>query len=243
MKECLYENSSGLIEAWTAALSPELDNRRLAQRLRFLGCSAHEAQSGLSRDSLFGPVKEPAALHLLERGLALFERSNSTKRSRSRQSSGKALPFGEVLAPSASAAASDLIRRERRRWLKLISRPARRALVRSLLERLCETAAPALTAATSGPTFAAGHLCCGRCGRIDLLLEAASRLADHTLRDAAVSQAMRIESQAQESGFYALNGADRGRLFAPSLFQGTSGIGYTFLRIVNPQLPSVLSLG
>jgi type 2 lantibiotic biosynthesis protein LanM len=101
----------------------------------------------------------------------------------------------------------------------------------------------AIADATSGPIFPAGHLCCGRCGRIELLLEAGNRLADNTLRDAAVSQAMLVESQARESGFYALNGADRGRLFAPSFFQGTSGIGYTFLRIMNPQLPSVLSLG
>ena len=101
----------------------------------------------------------------------------------------------------------------------------------------------AITDATSGPTFPAGHLCCGRSARIELLLEAANRLKDNSLRDVAVSQAMLVESQARESGFYALNGADRGRLFAPSFFQGTSGIGYTFLRIVNPQLPSVLSLG
>jgi hypothetical protein len=51
-----------------------------------------------------------------------------------------------------------------------------------------------------------------------LLLEAANRLADSTLRDAAISQAMVVKSQAEESGFYALNGAARGRLFAPSFF-------------------------
>ena len=56
-------------------------------------------------------------------------------------------------------------------------------------------------------------------------------------------RSMMIESQARESGFYALNGADRGRLFAPSFFQGTSGIGYTFLRILNLQLPFSSLLG
>ena len=101
----------------------------------------------------------------------------------------------------------------------------------------------AVVDATAGPNFPASHLCCGRCGRIELLLEAANHLADSALRDAAVSQAMMVESQAQESGFYALSGAHRGRLFAPSFFQGISGIGYTFLRILNPQLPSVLSFG
>ncbi|HXM03514.1 MAG TPA: type 2 lanthipeptide synthetase LanM, partial [Chthoniobacterales bacterium] len=101
----------------------------------------------------------------------------------------------------------------------------------------------AIADATSGPSFRQCHLCCGRCGRIELLLEAANRVADDTLREAAVSQATTIESEAKKSGFYALNGADRGRLFAPSFFQGISGIGYTFLRILNPQLPSVLSFG
>jgi hypothetical protein len=52
-----------------------------------------------------------------------------------------------------------------------------------------------------------------------------------------------LESHARESGFYALNGVDRGRLFAPPFLQGTSRIGYTFLRIVTPQLPFVLLLG
>jgi type 2 lantibiotic biosynthesis protein LanM len=120
---------------------------------------------------------------------------------------------------------------------------ARLAQFGGVTPEVSEEIQAAVADAASGPTFPAGHLCCGRCGRIELLLEAANRLNDDTLRDAAVSQAMLVESQARESGFYALNGADRGRLFAPSFFQGTSGIGYTFLRIVHPQLPSVLSLG
>ena len=100
----------------------------------------------------------------------------------------------------------------------------------------------AVADATSGPRLAAAHLCCGQCGRIELLLEAAGRLADNTLRRAAVSKAIAVESQAKESRFYPLTGANRGRLFAPSFFHGISGIGYTFLRIANSQLPSVLSL-
>ena len=139
-----------LMDVWTEALSPERDTRRLEQRLRFLGWSHDEARNRLSGDFLLDARKEPVALSLLESGLARFERSGPAKRTdsgRGRQSSGEALPFEEVLAPFAFAAASDLIRRERRRWLKLMSRPARRALVRSLLKRLCETAAPALSAA------------------------------------------------------------------------------------------------
>jgi type 2 lantibiotic biosynthesis protein LanM len=141
--------AANLIDAWTEALSPERDTRRLTQRLRFLGWSDAEARSRLSRDSLFGPIKEPAALSLLECGLALFEHSNpqSKESKKTGLSSGETLPFEEVLAPFAFAAASDLIRRERHRWLKPMSRPARRALVRSLRMRLCETAAPALAAA------------------------------------------------------------------------------------------------
>jgi type 2 lantibiotic biosynthesis protein LanM len=147
-----------LMDVWTEALSPERDTRRLEQRLRFLGWSHDEARNRLSGDFLFDARKEPVALSLLEGGLARFERSGPAIRTdsgRGRQSSGEALPFEEVLAPFAFAAASDLIRRERRRWLKLMSRPARRALVRSLLKRLCETAAPALSAALrrSSPLF------------------------------------------------------------------------------------------
>jgi type 2 lantibiotic biosynthesis protein LanM len=139
----------GLIDAWTAALSPELDIRRLQQRLRFLGLSDEEARSRLSRDSLFVPVRQPAALSLLNTGLALFERWNFERTSHrwNGEDSGAALPFEEVLAPFALAAASELIQKERHRWLKLMPRPARRSLVRSLLQRLCETAAPSLAAA------------------------------------------------------------------------------------------------
>jgi type 2 lantibiotic biosynthesis protein LanM len=150
MQQCAVQDNSGLIDAWTAALSEERDSRRLAQRLRFLGWSDAEAQTRLSRDILFDPVPRLGALSFLESGLALFERSNRIKRLHSRgsgQSPGETLPFEEVLAPFALAAASDLIRREKSRWLKLISRPARHALVRNLLERLCSTAAPALAAA------------------------------------------------------------------------------------------------
>src|SRR3981081_1125002 len=113
-----------LIDAWTEALSPERDSRRLAQRLRFLGWSADDARSRWARDCLFDAVKEPGARSLLESGLALFEHSNpqSKESKKTGLSSGETLPFEEVLAPFALAAASDLIRRERRRWLKPMSR-------------------------------------------------------------------------------------------------------------------------
>jgi lantibiotic modifying enzyme len=85
----------------------------------------------------------------------------------------------------------------------------------------------AIVDATSGPSFPAGHLCCGRCGRIELLLEAANRFADNTLREAAVQKGMMVESQAQESGIRILC-ADRGRLFALLFFRAFPALAIRF---------------
>ncbi len=100
----------------------------------------------------------------------------------------------------------------------------------------------AIADARHGPALTPTHLCCGETARIELLLEA-SKITPHAdLREAAVARARPILTQRNEAGHFPLTGADCGRLFAPSFFQGTTGVGYTFLRLLDPSLPSVASL-
>ena len=81
-------------------------------------------------------------------------------------------------------------------------------------------------------------LCCGRLGRVDLLLTAGLRLNRGALCDAASTLGRQTVARALREGRYS-TGADDG--FHPGLFQGLSGIGYQLLRLQNPaQVPSVL---
>ncbi len=100
----------------------------------------------------------------------------------------------------------------------------------------------ALRDATGGPALASAHLCCGCAARVEFLLEAAQARDDENLRTAARRVAGGIVAARRRDGFLPLLGADRGRLFAPSFFQGTAGIGYTFLRLAHPALPSIAGL-
>jgi type 2 lantibiotic biosynthesis protein LanM len=86
------------------------------------------------------------------------------------------------------------------------------------------------------------HLCCGGMGRVDVLIEGARRLGRPELLTAAHRQAGWAVRRAQRAGGYrtqsGLGTVD------PGFFSGTAGIGYTLLRLTNPEsLPSVLLWG
>ena len=77
-------------------------------------------------------------------------------------------------------------------------------------------------------------LCCGNCGRIDILLTAGRRLAQKEFCESAARQ-MSAVIRRRCNDSYAYNS---------SLFKGAAGIGYTCLRLVDTEklLPSVLLL-
>ncbi len=84
-------------------------------------------------------------------------------------------------------------------------------------------------------------LCCGHMGLIELLLSAQERLGDSDSGEAAHALMDRVQQRKQKRGRYDLSAARGSELFAPSLFQGIAGIGYTLLRLASPQsLPCLL---
>ena len=116
--------------------------------------------------------------------------------------------------------------------------PEVRAEIRGGLEDLCRGA--------EEHDFAAGEtddLCCGRMGQAEALLYAYSRLGEARYLAAAHREAAQVWHRARRRGRYdviAARGSDR---FAPTLFQGIAGIGYTYLRLALPaELPSVALL-
>jgi lantibiotic modifying enzyme len=99
----------------------------------------------------------------------------------------------------------------------------------------------------SGPEhFAAEErddLCCGHAGRIAVLQVAADRLGDESLREEARELAGRVLDRARSRGGFRFSSARGSDLYAPSLFQGAAGIGYTLLRLARPaELPCLLTL-
>lgn len=85
------------------------------------------------------------------------------------------------------------------------------------------------------------HLCCGTCGRAELLLTAAQRLERPELTTQATHWIEQISTRAAQRGGFILDPSHPRWTPHPELFQGTSGIGYTLLRQANPDmLPSIL---
>jgi lantibiotic modifying enzyme len=93
--------------------------------------------------------------------------------------------------------------------------------------------------ADSGPD----DLCCGHIGRIELLLYAYRRLGGGESLESAKALMARVLDRAQTEGRFQLSAARGTESFAPSLFQGIAGIGYTLLRLAEPEaLPCLLLL-
>jgi lantibiotic modifying enzyme len=83
------------------------------------------------------------------------------------------------------------------------------------------------------PMNANDHLCCGNSGRIDFLIEAGLKLDRPDLLAEARKRAVWMIQRREAKGQYTLN-AGKGKVFNPSLFQGTAGIGYELLRCAAP---------
>ncbi len=86
-------------------------------------------------------------------------------------------------------------------------------------------------------------LCCGHAGRIAVLQVAADRLGNESLREEARELAGRVLDRARSRGGFRFSSGRGTDLYAPSLFQGAAGIGYTLLRLARPaELPCLLTL-
>jgi lantibiotic modifying enzyme len=96
----------------------------------------------------------------------------------------------------------------------------------------------ALETTLAHPLTGLDHLCCGNFGRLDFLIEAASRLERPALLEAARARAATL---LRRPGGFTLSGPRPLHLTGPGFFQGLSGIGYELLRLVEPgELKSVL---
>ena len=83
-------------------------------------------------------------------------------------------------------------------------------------------------------------VCCGNMGRIELLVEASTRLnnAEYLQRAKIIGSA--VVERAKEQGYYSAGVKDG--IVVPSFHQGLAGIGYQLLRMANPTaIPSVLT--
>ena len=80
----------------------------------------------------------------------------------------------------------------------------------------------------------ADHLCCGAFGRVEILWTAGRVLGRPELCTHATEIAGQAVANAAQRGGYLLKVPSAGRFCARSLFLGTSGIGYTLLRLADP---------
>lgn len=85
------------------------------------------------------------------------------------------------------------------------------------------------------------HLCCGTCGRVEFLLTAARRLQRPELAAKAVDIVGQMLTRAGQREAFTFDSVLPGWIARPQLFYGTAGIGYTLLRLAQPDvLPSPL---
>ena len=82
-------------------------------------------------------------------------------------------------------------------------------------------------------------LCCGTMGGVELFYEIGKTYQNQKLIEESRQQLVGVINAAHEST-YRFGGAGGIGEFHLGLFRGISGIGYTIMRQLNPQLPNVL---
>jgi type 2 lantibiotic biosynthesis protein LanM len=99
-------------------------------------------------------------------------------------------------------------------------------------------------AATSGlddeDLLSRDHICCGNCGRIEAFLQAGDFLEENEYRTGALRLAANTIDRANKNGRYVTPWSSE-RWYNPTLFSGEAGVGYSFMRILDPKLPSILA--
>ncbi|NES81797.1 MAG: type 2 lantipeptide synthetase LanM [Moorea sp. SIO2B7] len=85
------------------------------------------------------------------------------------------------------------------------------------------------------------HLCCGVLGRTDLFVVAFEKLGNQEILKTGRKQAAWVLERAKQNREYTFLSPSPNSILSPSFFQGTTGVGYQFLRLGFPEsLPSVL---
>lgn len=86
-------------------------------------------------------------------------------------------------------------------------------------------------------------LCCGHMGLLELLLCASQQTGNEDALDTALCLMDRVQRRAETKGGYELSAARGTDVFAPSLFQGIAGVGYSLVRLAAPEeIPCLLLL-
>ncbi|KOA20066.1 lanthionine synthetase C-like protein [Clostridium homopropionicum DSM 5847] len=80
------------------------------------------------------------------------------------------------------------------------------------------------------------HLCCGKLGRVEFLLQASFATCNPSISDKALEILQNIINSKNEKGYYEILGKNKTMLWNPSFFQGISGIGYMMLRTARPEI-------
>lgn len=90
------------------------------------------------------------------------------------------------------------------------------------------------------PISSIDHLCCGNFGRLETLRVASLVLGEQEHINNAKRYASILINKAEKlEGYQTLENFPP-KVFSPGLFQGISGIGYEFLCLAHPELPSIL---
>lgn len=79
------------------------------------------------------------------------------------------------------------------------------------------------------------HICCGNAARILFLLELGDRLGEPTFTDAARKRTLLLHRPIAEQPLH------ENQFLPPGFFQGSSGIGYTLLKLAHPRLVNVIT--
>jgi len=83
------------------------------------------------------------------------------------------------------------------------------------------------------------HQCCGLCGRVELLLTAAQRLDRPEIAEVAMRFGKQMLVRAEQRRGFAFNSFLPRWVARPQFLHGMAGIGYTLLRLADPdRLPS-----
>ncbi len=85
------------------------------------------------------------------------------------------------------------------------------------------------------------QLCCGKAGQLEFVVTAGQRLRRPELLQAARRYTGLVLAESRSKGSYTTELGLHPSIYVPGLFRGEAGIGYMFLRLLDPDvLPSLL---
>lgn len=102
-----------------------------------------------------------------------------------------------------------------------------------------EIRAALTTTMDAGPALV-DHLCCGTTGRVEALIVGAAHLDRPDWHQAAERLASHVQQHRISTGMYQLFPNLPRPVFNPGFFRGVSGIGYQWIRMAHPQIPSAI---